>query len=108
MKTVVSSAGLLPPGFPAPPEAIRAMEPYGLDLSTHRSRRLSIDDVLAADLILGMDRRHAREIVLLNWEAWPYTFTLPELIRRGEQVGPRRLTVTGGEWVLEQKRTPAG
>ena len=100
-ETVVSSAGFLPPGFPATPETIKAMEPYGLDLSAHRSRRLSIDDVLTADLILGLDRRHAREIVLLNSEAWPYTFTLPELVRRGEQVGPRRLTVTGGEWVLE-------
>jgi protein-tyrosine phosphatase len=100
-ETVVSSAGLLPPGFPAPPEAIKAMEPYGLDLSAHRSRRLSIDEVLAADLILGLDRRHVREIVLLNSESWPYTFTLPELVRRGEQVGPRRLTVTEGEWVLE-------
>ena len=80
----VHSRGLLPGGEGAPRAAIRAMAPFGIDLSGHRSRRLEVADIDEADLVLGMTRQHVREIVLLAPRALPKTFTLREVVRRGE------------------------
>jgi protein-tyrosine phosphatase len=84
----VHSAGLLASGSPAAPEAVAALAARGIDISAHRSRRLSAPLVNEADLILGLAREHVREAVLADPEAWPRSFTLKELVRRGERVGP--------------------
>ena len=42
-----------------------------------------------ADLLVGMAREHVREAVLAAPEVWPRAFTLKELVRRGEEAGPR-------------------
>jgi protein-tyrosine phosphatase len=86
----VHSRGLLPGGEPAPAEAGRALTPYGLDLSDHRSRRLEVADVAGADLVLGMTRQHVREIVLLDPDALAKTFTVREVVRRGAGLASRR------------------
>ncbi|MGO8864788.1 MAG: low molecular weight phosphatase family protein [Acidimicrobiales bacterium] len=86
----VTSAGLLGSGVAPPPEAVAALAPYGLDTSGHRSRHLEAADIEAADLVVGMARSHVREAVALVPEAWPRTFTLKELARRGSGTGPRR------------------
>jgi protein-tyrosine phosphatase len=85
----VSSAGLLDGGYPAPTEVVKAVASYGADLASHRSTQLTAGAIEAAALVLGMERRHAREVVLLVPSAWPRTFTLKELVRRGEKVGAR-------------------
>ena len=86
----VRSAGLLQGGEPATAEAVERMKRRGLDLSTHRSRRLG--DALAPppDLILGMAREHARAVVDLLPQLFPRTFTLKDLVARGRSHGPRR------------------
>jgi hypothetical protein len=43
-----------------------------------------------ATLRIGLEREHVQEAVLLDGSAWPRTFTLKEIVRRGEEVGPRR------------------
>ncbi len=86
----VTSAGMLASGVAPPPEAVAALAPYGLDISEHRSRHLEVADVEAAGLVVGMARSHVREAVVLAPEAWPRTFTLKELARRGSDAGPRR------------------
>lgn len=50
--------------------------------------------VRSADLLIGMAREHVREAVVLDPDAFARTFTLRELVRRGEAVGHRR--VEGG------------
>lgn len=86
----VSSAGSMPGGRPAAPGSVRAMARRGVDLAGHRSRALEAGEVARADLVLCMARRHCLEVVVLHPPAWPRTFTLRELVRRGEAAGPRR------------------
>jgi len=86
----VTSAGLLEGGHPVSREVVKAMAPYGVDLAAHRSTTLTAAAVEAADLVLGLERRHAREAILLVPAAWDRTFTLKELVRQGEASGPRR------------------
>ncbi len=95
----VASAGLLPGGMSPPPEVIEVMDAYGLDLRGHRSRQLTADMLGPADLIVGLARRHVQEAVLLGGTVWPRAFTLKELVRRGEEVGPRRDRVAVRSWV---------
>lgn len=86
----VASAGSLDGGVAASGGSVRAMAARRLDLSAHRSRRMTADDVAAADLVVCMARRHAREAVVLHPPAWPRTFTLKDLVRRGGAVGARQ------------------
>jgi protein-tyrosine phosphatase len=85
----VSSGGMLGDGEPPPPEAIVAMAGYGLDISSHRSRRVTAEDLERADLTLAMARENLRHAVVTAPAIWPRAFTLRELIRRGGAVGPR-------------------
>jgi len=85
----VSSAGSLRGGVPASPGSVKAMARRGLDLDAHESHQLTAEDLASADLVVCMARRHAREAVVLHPPAWPRTFTLKELVRRGEAVGAR-------------------
>ena len=87
---IVTSAGMLAPGLAPPTGAVAALARYGLDISGHRSRQLEVADVVAADLVVAMARSHVREAVVMVPGAWPRTFALKELVRRGSAVGPRR------------------
>jgi len=62
------------------------------------STQLAADDLSAADAVVTMSRQHLREAVLLVPDVWPRSFTLPELVRRGEVVGPRPAGQTIREW----------
>jgi protein-tyrosine phosphatase len=86
----VISAGLLRPGEPATDEAVNVMGRRGLDLSTHRSRRVGDALVPAPDLILGMARQHARAVVDVIPGLFPRTFTLKDFVARARGEGPRR------------------
>jgi protein-tyrosine phosphatase len=88
-ETGVRSAGMLSDGAPPPPEVINAMAGYGLDVSSHRSRLVTPEDLERADLILAMAREHLRHAVVAAPSAWPRAFTLRELVRRGTKIGPR-------------------
>lgn len=85
----VRSAGLRTEGAPASPEAASALAARGLDISGHRSHRVAGSDLAWADLVLGMSREHVRHAVVTAPDTWPRAFTLKELVRRGEQAGPR-------------------
>jgi protein-tyrosine-phosphatase len=49
-------------GYPASPEAIEAMQEIGIDISTHRSRKLSPEIVAEAAMVLAMTEGHRHEI----------------------------------------------
>lgn len=85
----VTSAGLGTEGAPATSATVRAAAALGLDLASHRSRRIDAMLVRDADLVIGMERLHVREATILDPSAFGRVFTLKELVRRGETVGPR-------------------
>jgi len=101
----VRSAGFVTEDRPAPPEILDVLDARGIDARAHRSRRLQGADLQRPDLVIGMERRHVREVAVLDREAFERTFTLPDLARRVEVHGPRRQ----GEGVREYlRRVSAG
>ena len=86
----VQSAGMLCGGDPPLPEAVSVMAGYGIDIAAHRSRVVCAADLARASLVLAMARDNLRHAVVTEPGAWPRAFTLRELIRRGERIGPRR------------------
>jgi protein-tyrosine phosphatase len=87
---VVTSAGLMPGGAPATKGTIKALSSHGLWVDHHVSRQISRSIVDEAEIVIGMARRHVREIVVLAPESLHRTFTLKDFVRRAEVVGARR------------------
>jgi protein-tyrosine phosphatase len=86
----VHSAGLVTEDRPASRHGVDAMARRGIDIDGHRSRYLNAQLVQPADLVLGMERQHVREVAVLEMGAFHRTFTLPELARLARAQGPRR------------------
>ncbi len=101
IRASVKSAGALEGGRPAAPDAVAAMAERGVEISSHRSHQLTAEDLVETDLILCLAREHVREVVLLDPSAWPRTFTLKELVRRGESVGQRAPSQPLDEWLAK-------
>lgn len=88
MPWTTQSVGTVTAGRRPPEEVVDAMTRYGIDVSTHRSRRIAYGHVSAADLVIGMERSHVRDATMVLPMAFTRTFTLKELVRRGEAIGP--------------------
>jgi len=99
VEATVASAGLLQSGQPASAHGIDILRGRGLDMTTHRSRAMSRELLGSADLLLAMARGHVREAVVLDPGLWPRTFTLKELVRRGEATGPRQPGEALADWL---------
>lgn len=61
------SAGISAGGGPASPQAISAMQEFGVDLSDHQSSPVTGKEIESADLILTMTRSHLQTIIT----RWP-------------------------------------
>jgi protein-tyrosine phosphatase len=62
----IESCGLdVDQGVFSPPEAIKVGREFGLDLSRHRSKGLTVCDLLGADLILPMEYRQYLRLVAM-------------------------------------------
>ncbi len=85
----VRSAGMLGDGAPPDPVAVTVMAGYGIEIAAHRSHQARPGDLAQAGLVLAMARENLRYAVVTEPSAWPRAFTLKELIRRGERIGPR-------------------
>lgn len=83
-EAVVTSAGVIGGRLEVHPFTIDAARMGGIDLTSHRSRRLTADLIATdgADLVIAMTREHVAQIVGLDKTAWPRTFTLKSLVRR--------------------------
>jgi protein-tyrosine phosphatase len=79
------------------PETVRAAGERGLDISTHRVRRLAIDDIVEADLVIAMASEHRDAVCDAVPEAASKTYTLKELVRLLERMpgdaAPERVSV---------------
>lgn len=95
----ISSAGLSFDDRPATDDAIATASGYGLDLRDHRSRLLGPELVEQADLVLAMERLHAREAIVLADGALSKTFTLKELVRRARAAGHRDAGESLTDWL---------
>ena len=78
----VRSLGFGPEGLPAVPDAVEAMRRRGLDVSEHRSRRVTARGLDAADLILASEVDHVVKIASESPPAYRRAFTLPEFCDR--------------------------
>lgn len=95
----VTSAGLVHDDWPASEGSVVAMGRRGLDVAPHRSRVVRREHLAAADLIVAMARVHAREVLVVDPSLLARTFTLKDLVRRGEYAGPRRTGESFDDWL---------
>jgi protein-tyrosine-phosphatase len=95
----VRSRGLLGDGQPPHPEVITVMATYGLDVSAHRSHRVTTGDLERADLTVAMSREHLRHAVVAVPTVWPSAFTLKEIVRQAEEIGRRPSEESLAEWL---------
>jgi protein-tyrosine phosphatase len=95
----VGSAGLLPGGAPATSDAVATMAARGVDIREHVSRTLDDELVAGTRLVVGMARLHVREACVRYGAPIERTFTLKELVRRGEQAGGRRADEPVAAWL---------
>ncbi len=95
----VRSAGMIRCGDPPHPEVISVMASYGIEIASHRSCVARAADLTAASLVLAMARDNLRYAVITEPGVWPRAFTLKELIRRGEQIGPRPPGEPFAQWL---------
>ncbi|MEQ1786159.1 MAG: hypothetical protein ABL966_03830 [Acidimicrobiales bacterium] len=85
----VSSAGLYEGGAAATSHGVATMADRGLDLTGHRSRQMDAEMLAGADLVIAMAREHVREVALFDADLLARTFTLKELARGADEIGPR-------------------
>jgi protein-tyrosine-phosphatase len=85
----VRSAGMIGGGDPPHSEVVSVMASYGIEIASHRSRIVCAADLTPASLVLAMARDHLRHAAITEPGTWPRAFTLKELIRRAERIGPR-------------------
>jgi tRNA threonylcarbamoyl adenosine modification protein (Sua5/YciO/YrdC/YwlC family) len=74
--TVMSAGSFAMPGARATPQAVEAVKEFGADLSSHRSRPLTVELIHQADVIFTMGRGHASVVASLVPSAAEKTTTL--------------------------------
>jgi protein-tyrosine phosphatase len=99
MDVIVESAGLRETDATLDDASLRVLDGLGVDLRRRHSRAIDAAMVGAATLVLGLEREHVREAVLLDPSVWPRTFTLKEIVRRGEEEGSRQRGESISEWI---------
>lgn len=78
---VVSAGVIGRAGEPAMAESVRAGAERGVDISSHRVRRLTDRDIAGADLVIAMAGEHRDAVRDAVPAAGSMTFTLKELVR---------------------------
>jgi protein-tyrosine phosphatase len=95
----VESFGTMGTSMPVPKILLKEGAQFGLDLSSHVSRRMDTGTIIRADMVIGMAREHIREVILADPPSMAKTFSLRELVRLGRQVGPREHGRSLAEWL---------
>ncbi len=79
---LVSSAGLCAlEGLPASLFAVEVMKEWGIDLSGHRSRQVTLSLVEQADHVIGITSRHVESLLATfpEYQSRIFTFPLPDI-----------------------------
>ncbi len=86
--------------MPATATGIDVLVGRGIDPGRHRSRNIADPevDIASADLVIGMERRHVQEAILLEASVRARAFTLIDLVRRAEAAPPREEGVPLRAW----------
>jgi protein-tyrosine-phosphatase len=95
----INSAGFVTEGQVPPAPVIELMADLGIDLSGHRSRRVTPDLVAGSDLVVGMTRQHAVDLSLMAGPHWSRCFTYVDLVDRARAVGPRKQRESFRGWL---------
>jgi protein-tyrosine phosphatase len=98
----VSSAGTHGGRNVVHPDTTAAALTAGVDLSDHRSRRVTrrLLDVEGNDLVIALAREHVYHLIATDEAVWPHTFTFVEIVRRSEELAARGATFDGFDgWV---------
>ncbi|NNE97061.1 MAG: hypothetical protein HKN24_13630 [Acidimicrobiales bacterium] len=85
----VRSAGFLAADRRCPDELQKVLAGRGISVADHRSYKLDLDSLVAADLILTMESRHVLDTTVLDRRALKKTLPLKEAakeIRSGETI----------------------
>ena len=85
---IVESAGFLEGGSPACPTMSGFASELGIDLSFHESRTLDAHQVGDARLVLAMERRHARDLMVAFDVGFERIFTVGGLIAQSRTMPP--------------------
>jgi protein-tyrosine-phosphatase len=85
----ILSAGLRPDPSGIHRRAAHELARRHLELPNFVPRVLTSQLVGEVDLVIGMERWHAREAAVLQPGAWAYSFTFRDVVRRAARVGPR-------------------
>jgi protein-tyrosine phosphatase len=89
LPVVTQSFGTLELGDTPPlPEAVEIALSCGIALSSHRTRHLGLESLEEIDLLVGFEESHVRQAVVEANAPRDRSFTLRELVRLGEHVGP--------------------
>jgi protein-tyrosine-phosphatase len=111
----VSSAGALElENAPALPEALQIAVLCGVDLSGHRSQRVSALSLEVADLVIGFEETHVRRAIVDAGAPRANTFVFRELVRLlgKSSPAPDTMTVEGARTAVKladdlRRRDPA-
>lgn len=74
--SVVSAGSSAMPGSRATPQAVQAVKELGADLTSHRSRPLTVELIHQADMIFTMSQNHAHQVMALSPSATEKVATL--------------------------------
>lgn len=74
--SVISAGSFAMPGARATPQAVEALKELGIDLTSHRSRPLTVELIHQADKIYTMSRNHAMAVLSLVPSVGPKVDTL--------------------------------
>ena len=97
----VESAGTSGIAVEVPSDLRREGASFGLDFRSHVARRMDADTVARADMVIGMERSHVREVVLADPPSFARSYTLREVVRRGRQRGPRSSEQSLADWLTQ-------
>jgi protein-tyrosine phosphatase len=84
----ISTTGFVEAGLPPTDRTVKLLRRAGIDMSAHRSSRVGDDAPPGVDLILTAERAHVVSIASLRPSLFDITFTLPEAVERGDEIGP--------------------
>ncbi len=73
-------------GRPPTPLAVKAVADMGVDISGHRARTVTVDDLRDADLVLVMEEAHRQSLFYLAPEHLHKVYLLSEMVGRHEGI----------------------